>query len=64
MQVIPRIGKSVTGDRDSYQYLVESIQKFPNQQKFAEAIKGQGFEKVTWRDFNGGAVALHSAWKI
>lgn len=64
MNAIPRIGKAVTGDGDSYQYLVESIAKFPNQKKFAEAIEGQGFEKVSWRDFTGGIVALHSGWKI
>lgn len=64
MHAIPRIGKAVTGDAESYQYLVESIRKFPNQEKFAEAIKSQGFGKVSWRDFTGGVVALHSAWKI
>lgn len=64
MHAIPRIGKAVTGDSESYQYLVESIRKFPNQEKFAEAIKAQGFGKVSWRDFTGGVVALHSAWKI
>lgn len=64
MNAIPKIGKAVTGDGDSYQYLVESIAKFPNQEKFAEAICGQGFEKVSWRDFTGGIVAMHSGWKI
>ncbi len=64
MNVIPGIGRMVTGDRESYQYLVESIRKFPNQQKFAEAISGQGFGNVSWRDFSGGIVALHSGWKI
>ena len=64
MNVIPGIGRMVTGDGESYQYLVESIRKFPSQQKFAEAISGQGFENVSWRDFSGGIVALHSGWKI
>lgn len=64
MNAIPKIGKAVTGDGDSYQYLVESIAKFPNQQKFADAISSQGFEKVSWRDFTGGVVAMHSGWKI
>ncbi len=64
MNAIPKIGKAVTGDGDSYQYLVESIAKFPNQEKFADAIRRQGFEKVSWRDFTGGIVALHSGWKI
>jgi len=61
---IPRIGQAVTGDKESYQYLVESIAKFPNQETFAEAIRDQGFEKVTWRNFTGGIVALHSGWKL
>ena len=64
MHAIPRIGKAVTGDGDSYQYLVESIAKFPNQEKFAEAIRGQGFENVSWRNFTGGIVAMHSGWKL
>ena len=61
---IPRIGQMVTGDRASYQYLVESIAKFPNQEKFADAIRGQGFENVSWRSFSGGIVALHIGWKL
>ena len=49
MQAIPRIGQAVTGDGDSYRYLVESIAKFPNQRKFAEAIADQGFARVKWQ---------------
>jgi len=64
LHAIPRIGQAVTGDRDSYQYLVESIAKFPNQEKFADAISAQGFEKVSWQNFTGGIVALHSGWKL
>ncbi len=64
LQAIPRIGQAITGDKDSYQYLVESIAKFPNQQKFADAISAQGFEKVSWKNFTGGIVALHSGWKL
>ena len=64
LNAIPRIGQMITGDAASYQYLVESIRKFPNQQKFADAIAAQGFEQVSWRDFNGGIVALHSGRKL
>lgn len=64
LHAIPRIGQAVTGDRESYQYLVESIAKFPNQEKFADAIRGQGFERVSWQNFTGGVVALHSGWKL
>ncbi len=61
---IPRIGQTITGDGDSYRYLVESIAKFPNQSTFAEAIAGQGFENVSWKNMTGGVVALHSGWKL
>ncbi len=61
---IPAIGKAVTGDRESYQYLVESIRKFPNQETFAGAIREAGFERVTWRNMTGGVAALHTGWKI
>lgn len=61
---IPRIGQMIAGDADSYQYLVESIRTFPNQQNFADMIRKAGFSRVTWRDYTGGIAALHSGWKI
>lgn len=61
---IPKIGKAVTGDADSYQYLVESIRKFPRQSDFADMIRKTGFERVSWRNFTGGIAALHSGWKL
>ena len=61
---IPKIGQAVTGDGDSYKYLVESIRKFPNQENFASMIREAGFERVTWRNFTGGIAALHSGWKL
>lgn len=61
---IPRIGQAVTGDREPYRYLVESIRKFPNQRNFATMIEKAGFSRVTWRDYSGGIAALHSGWKI
>jgi demethylmenaquinone methyltransferase/2-methoxy-6-polyprenyl-1,4-benzoquinol methylase len=63
-KAIPEIGKVVTGDRDSYAYLVESIRKFPNQTNFADMIRRAGFERVSFRNFSGGIAALHSGWKI
>jgi demethylmenaquinone methyltransferase/2-methoxy-6-polyprenyl-1,4-benzoquinol methylase len=59
---IPRIGKAVTGDAESYQYLVESIRKFPRQDVFAGMIREAGFSRVSWRDYTGGIAALHSGW--
>jgi demethylmenaquinone methyltransferase / 2-methoxy-6-polyprenyl-1,4-benzoquinol methylase len=61
---IPAIGKVVTGDRDSYQYLVESIRKFPNQENFAAMIRSAGFSRVAHRSYTGGIVAAHSGWKL
>jgi demethylmenaquinone methyltransferase/2-methoxy-6-polyprenyl-1,4-benzoquinol methylase len=56
---IPRIGQIVTGDGDSYRYLVESIARFPAQKDFAGMIRKAGFEQVTWRNYTGGIAALH-----
>ncbi|MEL6583263.1 MAG: class I SAM-dependent methyltransferase, partial [Pseudomonadota bacterium] len=61
---IPTAGKVITGDRDSYQYLVESIRRFPPQEQFAEMIRTAGFEQVKYRNMSMGIVALHSGWKI
>lgn len=61
---IPRIGGIVTGDAEPYRYLVESIRKFPSQQRFADMIKAAGFDRVTWRNYSGGIAAVHSGWKL
>ena len=61
---IPVIGKAVTGDGEPYQYLVESIRKFPNQPNFAEMIRRAGFSRVSWTSYSGGIAALHSGWKL
>ena len=63
-KAIPQIGKMVTGDSEPYAYLVESIQKFPNQANFADMIRRAGFERVAWRNYSGGIAALHSGWKL
>jgi demethylmenaquinone methyltransferase / 2-methoxy-6-polyprenyl-1,4-benzoquinol methylase len=62
--VIPVMGQVVAGDRDSYQYLVESIRKFPDQDRFAEMIRTAGFGQVKYRNLTMGVAALHSGWKI
>ncbi len=62
--VIPRMGQAIAGDRDSYQYLVESIRRFPDQDSFAEMIRAAGFDLVRYRNLTMGVAALHSAWKI
>ncbi|SCY51024.1 bifunctional demethylmenaquinone methyltransferase/2-methoxy-6-polyprenyl-1,4-benzoquinol methylase UbiE [Microvirga guangxiensis] len=62
--VIPRMGQMVTGDAHSYQYLVESIRKFPPPAAFARMIEEAGFRRVTYRPLSAGVVAIHSGWKI
>jgi demethylmenaquinone methyltransferase/2-methoxy-6-polyprenyl-1,4-benzoquinol methylase len=62
--VIPGLGQALAGDRASYQYLVESIRRFPDQEAFAAMIAAAGFERVTYRNLCMGIAALHSAWKL
>jgi len=62
--VIPRMGQMIAGDRDSYQYLVESIRKFPDQDTFLGMIRDAGFENAKYRNLSMGIAALHSGWKI
>lgn len=63
-KAIPRFGKMITGDAEPYQYLVESIRKFPNQGDFAKMISSAGFSRVTFTNYSGGIAALHSGWKL
>lgn len=62
--VIPEVGKIVTGDRDSYQYLVESIRQFPDQETFKAEIESAGFSNVSVTNFSGGIAALHFGWAV
>lgn len=62
--VIPRMGRMVAGDAEPYQYLVESIRRFPNQETFAAMIERAGFRQIKVRDLSGGIAALHSAYKF
>ena len=62
--VIPQIGEIVANDRDSYQYLVESIQKFPTQVEFGKMLKDAGFQHVQHTNFIDGVVAIHSGFKL
>jgi demethylmenaquinone methyltransferase/2-methoxy-6-polyprenyl-1,4-benzoquinol methylase len=63
-EVIPRLGKLTTGNGEAYRYLVESIRKFPKQEKFAEMIRSAGFSRVSYRNLAGGIAAIHSGWRI
>ena len=62
--VIPRVGEAVTGDREAYQYLVESIRKFPRPERFADMMRAAGFRRVSFTPMTGGVVALHSGWRL
>ena len=63
-RVIPELGRVVTGDAESYRYLVESIRKFPKPAAFADMIRAAGFSRVNWQTLSGGIVALHSGWRL
>ena len=61
---IPAIGKIVAGDRDAYQYLVESIRRHPDQKTLAGMMSKAGFSRVGYTNYTGGVVALHHGWAI
>jgi demethylmenaquinone methyltransferase / 2-methoxy-6-polyprenyl-1,4-benzoquinol methylase len=62
--VVPWLGAQVAGDREAYQYLVESIRRFPDQETLARRIEGAGLGRVKLRNLSGGIAALHSAWRL
>uniref|UniRef100_A0A6P4ACI5 2-methoxy-6-polyprenyl-1,4-benzoquinol methylase, mitochondrial n=1 Tax=Ziziphus jujuba TaxID=326968 RepID=A0A6P4ACI5_ZIZJJ len=62
--IIPAMGELVSSDRESYQYLVESIRRFPPQETFASMIADAGFQNVEYENLVGGVVAIHSGLKI
>jgi demethylmenaquinone methyltransferase/2-methoxy-6-polyprenyl-1,4-benzoquinol methylase len=62
--VIPAVGRVVTGDAEAYRYLVESIRKFPRPEKFADMIRAAGFRRASFQPMTGGVVALHSGWRL
>ena len=62
--LVPRIGRLVAGDEDSYRYLIESIERFPDMAAFAGMIEKAGFRNVKAEPILGGLVAIHSGWKI
>ncbi len=62
--VIPKMGEVIANDRESYQYLVESIRKFPDQETFLGMVRKAGFENAKYRNLSMGIACLHSGWKI
>jgi demethylmenaquinone methyltransferase / 2-methoxy-6-polyprenyl-1,4-benzoquinol methylase len=63
-EVIPRLGALAGGSAEPYQYLVESIRRFPKQETFAAMVRGAGFARVSYRNLTGGIAAIHSGWRI
>jgi demethylmenaquinone methyltransferase/2-methoxy-6-polyprenyl-1,4-benzoquinol methylase len=61
--IVPRIGKAVAKDEESYRYLIESIERFPDMPRFAAMIEAAGFSNVKATPILGGLVAIHSGWK-
>jgi demethylmenaquinone methyltransferase/2-methoxy-6-polyprenyl-1,4-benzoquinol methylase len=62
--VLPALGQIVTGNRDAYTYLVESIRRFPAQSELAEMLAAAGLDRARYRTLTGGIAALHSAWRL
>jgi demethylmenaquinone methyltransferase/2-methoxy-6-polyprenyl-1,4-benzoquinol methylase len=62
--VLPMLGQIVARDRDAYQYLVESIRRFPRQEELAALMREAGLEQVRYRNLTAGVAALHSGWRI
>ena len=60
----PGLGKLIANDAESYQYLIESIRKFPSQETLANLVSEAGFKQVKYRNLTQGVVAMHSGWKI
>jgi demethylmenaquinone methyltransferase/2-methoxy-6-polyprenyl-1,4-benzoquinol methylase len=63
-QVLPRLGRVVAGDAESYQYLAESIRTFPDQATLAAMMERAGFSRVSVRNLTGGIAAIHSGWRL
>ena len=63
-KVVPQIGQLVAKDREAYQYLVESIRRFPDQDRLVTRMHDAGLEQVRYRNLSGGIAAMHSAWKL
>jgi demethylmenaquinone methyltransferase/2-methoxy-6-polyprenyl-1,4-benzoquinol methylase len=63
-KVLPRLGRMVAGDEESYRYLAESIRTFPDQETLAEMMRQAGLARVNVRNLSGGIAAIHSGWRL
>ena len=62
-KLIPHIGKIVVGEKEPYEYLVQSIEQFINQEELIQLMRNNKFQKCSYRNFSGGIVSIHSGWK-
>tara|TARA_Y100000031_G_scaffold59593_1_gene67333 strand:- start:107 stop:724 length:618 start_codon:yes stop_codon:yes gene_type:complete len=63
-KIIPLLGQIIVGDKKPYEYLIQSIEKFVNQEQLLEIMRKNNFKNCTYRNLSGGIVAIHSGWKI
>jgi len=63
-KVLPRLGRYVAGDEDSYQYLAESIRMMPDQETLAGMMREAGLSQVKVRNLTGGIAAIHTGWRL
>src|SRR5210317_331826 len=63
-QFMPRVGQKITGNKEAYNYLVESIRQFPSQPELTQMFSEAGFSRVKYRNLSNGIVTLHSGWKL
>ena len=62
--LLPALGQAVTGDREAYRYLVESIRRFPRQEDLVERMRDAGLDRPRFRNLSGGIAAIHAAWRL
>jgi demethylmenaquinone methyltransferase / 2-methoxy-6-polyprenyl-1,4-benzoquinol methylase len=62
--VLPTLGDRVAGDRAAYQYLAESIRRFPSQSELVSRMEAAGLERARYRNLSGGIAAIHSGWRL
>ena len=63
-KIIPNVGKFIVGEKEPYEYLIQSIENFINQEELIDLMKQSNFEKCNYRNLSGGIVSIHSGWKI
>ena len=63
-KLIPKIGETVVGEKEPYKYLIKSIDEFANQKQLIQIMQSNNFINCSYKNLNGGIVAIHSGWKV